>query len=457
MDRTKPDANSEERVVVKDRAEQLLAPVTRAVRSMAERQPAATSSLQQALDSVHGELSLVVREHAGMSEELLRMYEHMGIVFEVTRSLLALRDEREVVAYLIEQLRGSYPTVRFVVIKEEAGERKRDSEGEDCGRARIISGDVETIPQWISDAVDRSRESHRVCVVDETTDRTEPLQDRAPLAADQVLVAPMFAGESLAYSVVLWRLAGDRRWESVDMQVMDSLAAFCGDVIRNFILVQELQQMSMEMVRTLVNAVDQKDPYTSGHTNRVGYYATLLGAELGLDESELRTLEWSALLHDVGKIGIRDDVLKKPGKLTKEEYEHIKEHPLRGYEVVRENPHMREAVDGVLYHHERYDGTGYPHGLKGEDIPLRGRIIQIADIFDALTTTRSYRGAYPWREALGILNDGAGTVVDPVMCETFNAMMWRLHARHPEAFDVIGDTAAELDLEGKQPATGMMQ
>lgn len=455
MDEAKLDGRSEDRGFVKDRAEELLAPVARAVRSMAQRDPAATSSLQQAMEAVHGGVSLVVREHAGMSDELLRMYEHMGIVFEVTRSLMALHDEREVMAYLMDHLRGSYPGVRFAVLEEKAGNPKPDSEGEECGTAQVINGDVESIPEWISDTVDRSRQSHRVCVADETGDRMKSLPDGEPLPADQVLVAPVFAGDSLAYSVVMWRLHGNRRWESGDMQLMDSLAAFCGDVIRNFRLVQELQQMSMEMVRTLVNAVDQKDPYTSGHTNRVRYYATLLGAELGLEESELRTLEWSALLHDVGKIGIRDDVLKKPGKLTDEEFEHIKEHPLRGYEVVRDNPHMKEAVDGVLSHHERYDGKGYPHGLKGEDIPLRGRIIQIADIFDALTTTRSYRDAFPWREALGILNDGAGTVVDPRLCKTFDAMIWRLHARHPEAFDVIGNTTAELDLEGKKPTRGV--
>lgn len=455
MDGTKPDKRGENRVAIQDRAEELLAPVTRAVRSMAQHDPSATTSVQQAMDTVRGEVSLVVREHAGMSDELLRMYEHMGIVFEVTRSLLALRDEREVMAYLMDHLRGSYAGVRFAVIEGESEKPTPTSEGKGGGTAQSINGDIESIPEWIGDVVERSGQSRHVCVADETGEHTEVSRDDAPLTADQVLVAPVFAGESLAYSVVMWRVAGDQRWESVDMQLMDSLSAFCGDVIRNFRLVQELQQMSMEMVRTLVNAVDQKDPYTSGHTNRVGYYATMLGAELGFDESALRTLEWSALLHDVGKIGIRDDVLKKPGKLTDEEFEHIKEHPLRGYEVVRGNPHMKDSVDGVLYHHERYDGKGYPHGLKGEDIPLRGRIIQIADMFDALTTTRSYRGAFPWREALGILNEGAGTVSDPVMCETFDAMIWRLYAHNPEAFDAIGDTAAELDLEGKRGSTGI--
>jgi HD-GYP domain-containing protein (c-di-GMP phosphodiesterase class II) len=204
----------------------------------------------------------------------------------------------------------------------------------------------------------------------------------------------------------------------------------------------------MDTVRTLVEAVDQKDPYTSGHSNRVGYYAKLLAAELGFDEEQLCVLEWSALLHDVGKIGIRDDVLKKPGKLTDEEFDHIKEHPVRGYNVVRNNPHMREAIDGVLYHHERYDGRGYPRGLVGEAIPLQARIIQIADIFDALTTTRSYRDAFHWRRALEILKQEAGSVVDPQLCTVFVTLIESLHEQNPEAFEHIGRTDVNLDLVG---------
>jgi HD-GYP domain-containing protein (c-di-GMP phosphodiesterase class II) len=216
---------------------------------------------------------------------------------------------------------------------------------------------------------------------------------------------------------------------------------------------RDLREMSMDTVRTLVSAVDQKDPYTSGHSNRVGYYAKLLGMELGFDERQLRELEWSALLHDVGKIGIRDEVLKKSGRLTDEEFEHIKEHPVRGFEVVRDNPHFRSALDGVLHHHERYDGKGYPKGLSGEGIPLQARIIQIADIFDALTTTRSYRNAFHWERAVDILEEESGTVVDPQLCVRFVELLHRLHDERPEAFEAIGKPDAKLQLtEAMEPS-----
>lgn len=409
--------------------------------------------LVSAVDSIERDIALVLREHEGMANELLRVYEHLGIVFDLTPRLLTLRSEKEVLDLLVQSLRSLFTEVRFGIVHDEEMEPPRSTqgaEGRDCNpRACDVVEDFDAIPSWIGQQIGESRRLRKVRVVNE---RIAPVGDRAPLLdqslldADQALIAPLFAGDSFVCALVLWRTSGTRGWESGEMLLMDSLATFCGDVIRNFRLLQELQQMSMDMVRTLVSAVDQKDPYTSGHSNRVGYYAKLLGGEIGFDEGQLRTLEWSALLHDVGKIGIRDAVLKKPGKLTDEEFAHIKEHPLRGYEVVRENPHMRDAVDGVLYHHERFNGKGYPKGLKGQEIPIQARIIQIADIFDALTTNRSYRGAYPWRRALEILEEESGTVVDPDLCATFVGLLRRLQERNPEAFDLIGNPVSTLNL-----------
>jgi HD-GYP domain-containing protein (c-di-GMP phosphodiesterase class II) len=207
------------------------------------------------------------------------------------------------------------------------------------------------------------------------------------------------------------------------MLLLESLAMFCGDLIGNHRLVRELQDMSLGVVRSLVNAVDHKDQYTSGHSVRVGYFATLLGQAIGLGALELQMLRWGALLHDVGKIGIRDDVLNKGGKLTNEEFDHIKEHPVSSYKIVQEVTQLAQAFDGILHHHEHYDGSGYPDGLVGEDIPLAARIIQIADVFDALTTDRAYRRAYQWPEALGILSEEAGRTVDPNLQKVFDRLV----------------------------------
>ena len=164
-------------------------------------------------------------------------------------------------------------------------------------------------------------------------------------------------------------------------------------------------------------------------------------------------LQWSALLHDVGKIGIRDDVLKKTGKLTKEEFDHIKEHPVRSYQVVEGIPHLAGALDGVLYHHERIDGTGYPEGLVGDEIPLQARIIQIADIFDALTSNRSYRSAYGWSQALGILREGSGTTSDPHLVKLFECAVRDAIGNDPDGWDRLIEQAERFS-EATGGATG---
>ena len=372
--------------------------------------------------------------------------EHVGVVFDLAPRVLTLQHEDEVIDHVIDRLRPVFPEVQFALVR---GTRRRTRDGHPI--AAHVRGDFDTIPEWMRQAVADSRSERRVRVVTQTWESSIP-QDRRRLDTDQALITPLFAGDEFVAQLILWRAPGTQGWESGDMLLLGSLASFCGDVIRNFRLLEKLQRISMDTVRTLVDAVDQKDPYTSGHSNRVGYYAKLLATQLGFDNEQLRVLEWSALLHDVGKIGIRDDVLKKPGKLTSEEYQHIKEHPSRGYNVVRKNPHMQDAIDGVLYHHERYDGKGYPTGLKGEGIPLQARIIQIADIFDALTTTRSYRDAFHWRQALDILGEEAGTVVDPQLCSLFVQMFERLHELNPDAFEQIGRPDAELDLAGAHAA-----
>ncbi len=423
-----------------DRVRELISPLVDSVARVVRGEPASAVSFDAAVSQLEEKLGLLLREHQGMADDLLLVYEQLCMVFDMTRNLLALRCEEDVLSLFVENLRRSYPDVFLATAFERSGE----------GSGYVTRGDVDAIPGWIEVLVEETHRERRVGVRD-SGDVVGQALDGALLHREEAVAAPIYAGEVFVCVLLLWRRAEHgsvRPWQSGEMMLLDSLASFCGDAIRNFRLLHELQRTSMDTVRTLVNAVDQKDPYTSGHSNRVGYYAMLLAAEMGLCENELRTLEWSALLHDIGKIGIRDDVLKKAGRLTDAEFEHIKEHPVRGYEVVRENPHMRESLDGVLHHHERYDGKGYPEGLSGERIPLQARIIQIADVFDALTTTRSYRNAYDWRAALEILKSESGSVVDPGLCDVFVRILERCHARNPAAFDAIGQAGVRLHLTG---------
>jgi putative two-component system response regulator len=160
-----------------------------------------------------------------------------------------------------------------------------------------------------------------------------------------------------------------------------------------------------EVIIALAAMIDQRDPYTAGHSERVSYYAEMLGAAAGVSPEEREVLRYGGLFHDIGKIAIRDDVLLKPGKLTPEERLEIQRHPVAGRDLLRNMRTLETAMPVVYHHHERYDGSGYPEGLNGESIPLLARVASIADVYDALTTKRPYRDAMTRAEALALMDD----------------------------------------------------
>jgi len=175
----------------------------------------------------------------------------------------------------------------------------------------------------------------------------------------------------------------------------------------------ENRALFLGSIQMLAGAVDEKDPYTRGHSDRVTRYSLMIGKELGLDATFMETLQISAQLHDVGKIGIEDRILKKPGALTPEEFEVMKTHTTKGANILRPVTQLAEMLPGIELHHEALDGRGYPYGLTGEQIPLLARVIAVADTFDALTTNRPYQHAHSPEEALKIIQNLAGKRLDP--------------------------------------------
>jgi HD-GYP domain-containing protein (c-di-GMP phosphodiesterase class II) len=186
---------------------------------------------------------------------------------------------------------------------------------------------------------------------------------------------------------------------------------------KNLNVYVDLKELLFGVVRALASAIDAKDPYTRGHSERVARIAVCLGRHLMLGTDELSNLYLAGLLHDVGKIGVEDHVLKKPGPLTPTEYRHVMSHVEIGVSILRELKRLRHVLPGILHHHERFGGGGYPDGVKGEEIPFIARILAVADAFDSMSSDRPYRPRRNPVEVDQILRDGANDQWDPKVIE----------------------------------------
>jgi putative nucleotidyltransferase with HDIG domain len=184
---------------------------------------------------------------------------------------------------------------------------------------------------------------------------------------------------------------------------------------------EENRQLFIDAIEMIAAAVDAKDPYTKGHSGRVSHYSVILARELGLPDDEVDKIRVSATLHDVGKIGIEDRVLKKPGVLTNEEFDIMKRHTIMGFEIVRQVKRLTEMLPGIRWHHESLNGKGYPDGLTGDELPLMVRIIAVADTFDAITTDRPYQAGREFPQGLEILRKHAGSKYDPIVVDAMHS------------------------------------
>jgi HD-GYP domain-containing protein (c-di-GMP phosphodiesterase class II) len=186
------------------------------------------------------------------------------------------------------------------------------------------------------------------------------------------------------------------------------------------------------MMAALCKAVETKDFYTRGHSERVSRGSAMLAREIGMRSGRLEAITYAGMLHDIGKLGVPTKVLQKSGRLTEEEFSAVQLHPMRGLEIVREIGFLDEALAGIMHHHERIDGRGYPLGLAGDEIPEFARVIAVADAFDSMTSTRSYRGARRMSEAIAELRKWSGSQFDPALVDAFVAALQREGWERPE-------------------------
>ena len=224
---------------------------------------------------------------------------------------------------------------------------------------------------------------------------------------------------------------------NVDAELLLLISNYAASAIENAILYDKLRDTQTKIINKLASAAEFKDQETSKHTKRVGLYSALLAEKYGLSQEDIAKIELAAPMHDAGKIGIADKILLKPDKLSKNEFEMMKTHTQLGHDLLfdEENEYLKAAALIALEHHEKWDGTGYPHGKKGEEISIFGRIVAIADVFDALISVRPYKEPWSFEKAHTLLNENSGTHFDPALIALFNENIEKIRTIYQELKD----------------------
>lgn len=374
------------------------------------------SGLQRHLDAAAQlvqRIGAILEENAGFADEVLRNYEQLNLIFDLTQQIAEVTEATAIEQLLLDRLSTLLNAEFLCALTPDADTRIRRASDSPAPPIPLDAPEVQA-------AI--------------TAARTERHAHIGAFADHQMIVGPLVKLDDVVDVVIATRPADADSFTSGDMMIVESVLSFGGQIISNSELHARLRETSMQIIRALVAAIDAKDHYTSGHSERGGFLTRLTATEMGFSSQEQQNMEWAGLLHDVGKIGVPEEILCKPGKLTPEEFEKIKAHPRMGYDILKPIASMGVVLDGVLYHHEYPDGSGYPEGLKGNEIPVVARIIHVVDTFDALTSTRSYRRAFSMAKARAIIEAEYGQRIDQPAAEAFFRAFERYRHEYPEDF-----------------------
>lgn len=259
-----------------------------------------------------------------------------------------------------------------------------------------------------------------------------------------MMCVPLLAQGEIVGAIYVDSRGNINAFDEQDLELLAAIGNQAGVALKRAQLVRDLEDLFFSSIRSLVAAIDAKDRYTHGHSERVTTFALKLAKELGLPEHEYEVLRLAGLLHDVGKIGVPEWVLNKPGELTDEEFALIMRHPVHGAEIISniKSPYVPEIAASVLHHHERWDGSGYPDGLKGEESPIVARVLSLADAFDAMTSDRPYRKGYRMEQAAEVVRECSGSQFDPGLVEVFQKLYKRGELILPQTMALKYTTSA---------------
>lgn len=350
---------------------------------------------------------------ADFCDKLAQSYEETYALFRALRMLASSAEPESMVHSLCADIQRTLP-FRWVAVQFG-----RDDRIAPTLRARLVlsgeyPGDIGGFERETSQRVAELRG-------DSWTKVLHPSRDS--LAADagaEVICEPITHDDSVIGLLFAGGKTGpDPEIASPEIQFLDATADFLGTFHENIARFDEQRAMMTATLEAMVAAIDAKDRYTCGHSERVALLAGTIAKTMGMDEFSAERVRLSGLVHDVGKIGVPEAILCKPGKPTEEEFAAIKKHPEIGHHILHAITGFEDLLPGVLHHHERWDGKGYPHKLAADSIPLIARIIGLADAFDAMSSTRSYRSALPRERVLEEIRRGAGSQFDPSVVMAF--------------------------------------
>lgn len=358
---------------------------------------------------------MIQRDVTELSTHLAQAYEELNLIYRISADLTVARPPAEHFAEVGQQL--AYATViqGFAAILKPKPGINADPIVVTGGKVSLDHGEILRL---YSD-IERYRDTAdpRVIVVNDVD--TRPGYQWVADRVSQFACFPLIRKDQDFGAILALNREDGRDLCSEEIRLVNSVVERSAAFLENAQLYDDLEQLFMGMLHALVSSIDAKDPYTCGHSQRVAWLSRHIGKLLGMSEEQCQRIYLSGLLHDIGKIGVPEAVLCKDGRLTEEEFDEIKKHPEIGAHILEGVRQVDDLIPGVLYHHERYGGGGYPTGRAGEEIPLLGRIICLADSFDAMTTSRTYRQAQTPAEAAEEILRCRGPQFDPHIVDRF--------------------------------------
>lgn len=407
-----PDALDSEQFLAACQSARLDAPTARrALRSIAWNPPEAASATARMLRWANEDqrtLGHNAQAVAGFSKQLADSYEEISLLYDLGGAMDQLVRPENFVEKACVELRETL-SYRWI----------GGAFAEDLAEGLRLGGRF--IEVGIQDEAERRtwRERLRDEIRTLAPDAPRFVASENPEAGDTLVHPVVLDGRVVGAIVAADKQGDDREVSSVDIKLVSAAASFLGVLLNNAKLLDDRQAMFIGLVKAMTASIDAKDRYTRGHSERVATMAVSLAGALGLPQEDVEIIHIAGLVHDVGKIGVPERVLRKPGRLTDDEFAAIKLHPEIGFNILKDIPQLAAVLPGVLHHHERWDGRGYPRGLAGEDIPRMARILALADSFDAMSSSRTYRPAMERPKVLAEIERCGGTQFDPEMSLAF--------------------------------------